>query len=434
MLDRSIGMLDRNYRFLALFASVGLMLVASGSMFLLAVALKPIAQDFAWPRTVPSVAYSLLYIGAGIGGIMMGHWMDRSGMGRPALVGALMMGTGAMLTSAITSQWQLFAVFGLMMGLFGHGALFSPLLTNIIRWFDHHRGTAVGIVSGGQSLAGVFWPPVFRYFVETIGWRGTFMWYGVFALAVMVPLSLVMRRQPPGRTRGVSPRQRYAGDAPPGGHGGCPPGNDMRGTPPRPPGAEAPASAIPGLSPGALLVVLSVAGVCCCIAMALPLAHIVAHVSDIGHPTARAAEMLSAALAGSFLSRVFLLGPIANRFGGFVTLFAFSLIQALGIGLLVFVDGLAGLYLAAAVFGFGYGGIVPSYPVIVREYMPAHQGGRRTATVISFAAIGMAIGGWLGGFVHDLTGSYGPAFGIGVAFNVCNLAIAGTLIYRARAG
>ena len=126
MLDRAIGTLDRNYRFVALFASVGLLLFASGAMFLLAVALKPMAQDFGWPRTVPSVAYSLLYIGAAIGGIMMGHWMDRSGMGGPAFVGAMMMGAGALLTSAITSRWQLFAVYGLMVGLFGARGVVFP--------------------------------------------------------------------------------------------------------------------------------------------------------------------------------------------------------------------------------------------------------------------------------------------------------------------
>ena len=293
--------------------------------------------------------------------------------------------------------------------------MFSPLLANVIRWFDHRRGTAVGIVAGGQSLAGVLWPPVFRYFVETIGWRGTFMWFGVLALAAMIPLSLVMRRRPPGRIPRPAPRGAAAGTVATGA-----------------PEAEAPTSAIPGLSPGALQAVLSVASTCCCIAMAVPLAHLVAHVSDIGHATTRAAEMLSATLAGSFFSRIFLLGLFANRFGGFVSLFVFSLIQAMGIGLLFFVDGLAGLYLASVVFGFGYGGLIPSYPVIVREYMPADQTGRRTAIVISFAAIGMAVGGWLGGFVHDLTGSYGPAFGIGVAFNVGNLAITGTLIHCAR--
>ena len=409
MWNRLATALDANYRFLVLFASVALMLLGTGSMFAIVVALKPIAQDFDWPRTVPSIAFSLLYVGGGTGGILMGHWMDRSGMGWPALVGAVMVGCGAILVSTITRSWQLFLIYGGMLGFLGHAAFFSPLMANIIRWFEHRRGTAVGLVTAGHSLAGMIWPPIFSYFNHSIGWRATYLWFGIFALCTMVPLSLIMRRRPP------APPAPLATAAPDVGR---------------------PAAPVAGgraaLSPKTLQRVLALAIVGCCIAMSLPLGHLVAHVSDLGHPAARAAEVLSVALTGSLISRLTVLGPVANRFGGLVSVFTFSALQTVGLALLVFFDGLLALYLIAFLFGFGYGGIVPSYPLVIRESLPVHDGGRRTAIVLLFGAIGMAIGGWLGGFVHDVLGSYTPAFLIGVAFNLGNLAVIGTLIHLSR--
>ena len=404
--------LARNYRYVVLAASVGLMLMGSGGLYLLVIALKPIAQEFGWPRTVPSTAYAMQFIGAGIGGSVMGHWLDRSGMGMPALIGAIMIGLGAALASKIESAWQLYAIYGVMMGLFGQGTLFSPLMANVIRWFDARRGTAVAIVASGQSLAGMLWPPVFRHFNDSVGWRETFLGYGVLALCIMLPLSAIMQRLPPGHRGRADNKPASAASA-------------------------APRRARPDVgrsSPMMIQAILSLAIICCCIAMALPLAHIVSHASDIGHSPARGAEMLALAFVTSFFARMFWLGPLADRHGGLVALFVFSAFQLAGVVLLVFVDGLVGLYLALAVFGIGYGGVLPAYPIIVREYLPLNRGGALTAAVIFFGGIGMATGGWLGGRVFDSTGGYGPAFLVGVAFNVANLAIAGALIYSRRHG
>ena len=120
-------------------------------------------------------------------------------MGKPALLGALMIGSGAIVASYTTTQWHLYVAFGLMMGLLGQSNLFSPMVANVSHWFSRNRGMAIGIVLSGQTLAGAIWPPIFRYFNDSIGWRGTFFWYGVFALTVMVPVSLVLRRRPPAQ-------------------------------------------------------------------------------------------------------------------------------------------------------------------------------------------------------------------------------------------
>ena len=166
--------------------------------------------------------------------------------------------------------------------------------------------------------------------------------------------------------------------------------------------------------------------------MSIPLTHILSHVSDLSFDPTRGAEVLSLMLACAVIASFFGVGFIGGRYGGLRALFTFSTIQALMLAALVFVDSLQGLYVAAALFGFGYGGILPCYPVIVRELLPPAEAGRRTGLILLCAGMGMALGSWLGGYIFDLTGSYRMAFLIGVTFNIGNLAIIASLIVRTR--
>jgi len=390
-----------------LFVSTYLIFSANGGLFLLIVALKPIAQDFGWPRSVPSSAYSLQFLGTGIGGILMGYWFDRRGVAPVVLLGSVMMGLGATLTSFVTAEWQLYVIYGVMMGLLGQATMFGPLMVNAMRWFEDRRGFAVGVVAAGQSLAGAFWPPIFRYCNETAGWRQTFLWFGLFALIPSVPLTFVLRRPHPH----VTPRT-------------------MDEPEPSGPTADEEASTAIGLSPRALQAIICFAIVGCCVAMSMPLAHIVAHTSDLGHATSRAAEMLSVLLAATLIVRLLAGSFILDRFGGLLSLLIFSALQALALTFYAAVDGLLALYAVSLMFGLGYGGIGMCYPIIVREYLPASQAGRRLGLVNLFGAGGMALGGWLAGVVFDLQGTYSPAFMVGVAFNVANIAIILVLLAR----
>ena len=141
-------------QFYVLAASVMTLLIGSGAMFLVVVALKPIAAEFSWPRQVPSLAFSLQFLGAGFGGFFMGRVLDRYGMGPPALVAALTIPCGAILLSRFDAAWQLYVIYGLLIGFFGTGALAAPAMANIARWYIRRRGMAVGMVAGGQALAG----------------------------------------------------------------------------------------------------------------------------------------------------------------------------------------------------------------------------------------------------------------------------------------
>jgi len=282
--------------------------------------------------------------------------------------------------------------------------LFAPLLANTTRWFLRRRGLAVALVASGQSVAGAVWPNVFEFSNQAIGWSGTYLWFGAFALVIMLPLGLIVRRKPPGFGTTAPAAARSDGSE---------------------------AARVLGLAPNLVLSLLFLAIVCCCGAMAVPLVHLVSHATDLGHAASRAAAILSVALVASFCSR-FALGALSDRVGGLPTLLMASSFQAVSLFLFAHVESAAGLYLVAALFGLGFGGIVPSYAIIIRELFPAHGTGWRIPAVLMGGALGMAIGGVLSGHIFDMTGGYFWAFYAGLAFNLANLAIVGILMFRRR--
>ncbi|HJO68061.1 MAG TPA: MFS transporter [Rhodospirillales bacterium] len=387
------------YGWLVVAASMVLMGVCPGGMYLVVVALKPIAADFGWPRSVPSLAYAAIMAGMGIGGILWGRVSDRIGAGPPAAIAVVAVATGAMVVGASDGRLQFLAAHGFMIGFLGNAAIFTPLLANTTRWFDRRRGLAVALVASGQGVAGAVWPPVFRYLVETEGWRGAYGTFAIVALAVGLPTSVILFRRP-----AVAP-----------GEGGARVVSD--------------ADAILGFAPRTVLAILGLAIVGCCVAMAMPIVHVVAHASDLGHPTIRAAEILAVLLGCTFISRI-AWGLISDRIGGLSTLYYGCLAQIAALSMYLFFDGLAALYVVSALFGLGFGGIIPSYTIVIRDLFPVRGIGWRIGAVYFFGTIGMALGGYLGGAIFDVSGSYQVAFAVGIAFNVANLALLTILMWR----
>ena len=339
---------------------------------------------------------------AGIGGIFMGWCLDRRGMGVPAMVGASMIGLGGILTSYASSPFELYLIYGGMLGFFGRSTLFAPLTANITRWFEHNRSFAVGVVGSGQGLAGMIWPQIFSPHdrVRRLAPDRVVLWpvcTGHDAAAGHDPASDTTGCAQTGRT------ERTGGTA-----------------------DETPAHVAAGLATDTfdsgdwlLRRHVPAAG-----AYRQPCERSRFRPGTRGRdpvPDARllgAGQLLRRRISGQPLWRPacdlrFLNGPGSS---------------ALCAG--VRRKPARGLYIAAAMFGLGYGGILPCYPVIVRELLPSAEAGRRTGLVLLFAGGGMALGSWLGGAVFDATGTYRTAFLIGVAFNAGNLAIIASLIAR----
>jgi MFS family permease len=185
------------------------------------------------------------------------------------------------------------------------------------------------------------------------------------------------------------------------------------------------------LSPVALQVLLVIAGLGCCVAMSMPQVHIVAYCMDLGYGMVHGADMLSIMLAAGVVSRL-ASGFLADRIGGVKTLLIGSVLQCLSLLFYIPFDGLASLYVVSLVFGLSQGGIMPCYAIIVRDYMPAKEAGQRVGIVMMATIFGMAIGGWMSGWIYDLTGSYAAAFLNGIAWNLLNIAAMVSVLWKAR--
>ena len=394
--------IESAYAWCRLAASLAMMTLGCAGMYIVMVVLPTVQAEFGVARADASLPYTLTMAGFGVGGVLMGRLTDRCGVMVTVLVGAVGLGVGFIAAGLAPSLLMFSLASGLFLGLLGASASFAPLVADTSLWFSRHRGIALAICTSGMFLSGTVWPPLVQHFVQSVGWRQTYIGVGITCFVLMLPLSLMLARRPP--LLDVAP----------------------------PVAGKAPASERPlGMSPRALFMLLSVAGVACCVAMGMPQVHIVAYCADLGFGPARGAEMLSLMLVCGIASRL-ICGWISDHIGGLRTLLAGSILQALVLLLYLPTDGLASLYVVSALFGLSQGGIIPAYPLIVREYFPAADVGARVGTVLMATLGGMALGGWLSGAIFDWTGSYKAAFVNGLVWNALNIAIIGALVLRAK--
>jgi MFS family permease len=387
---------ESSYAWLRLAVAVALATVGGVGMWSVVVALPAIQADFGVDRAAASLPYTLAMLGFAGGGVIIGRLADRFGILPPLILGILSLGAGY-IGVGLSPSLTLVAFAHTLLG-FGCSATFGPLMADISHWFERRRGIAVAIAAAGNYIAGTVWPPLVQHFIATQGWRATHIGIGLFCLAVMLPLSLPMRRRLAAHTATA---------------------------------AAARPRAVAPFSPPTLQVMLCVAGVACCVAMAMPQVHIVAYCGDLGYGVARGAEMLSLMLGCGIVSRI-ASGFIADRIGGVRTLLLGSLLQGAALVLYLLFDSLFSLYVVSALFGLFQGGIVPSYAIIVREYFPPKEAGTRVGLVLMATLVGMALGGWMSGAIFDLTGSYQAAFLNGLAWNLVNVSIVSLLLLRSR--
>jgi MFS family permease len=395
-------LIDSAYAARRLLVTLALMTLGGSSMYVVAVVLPAVQAEFGVSRADASLPYTLMMIGFGVGGLFMGRWADRAGVHVPLMLGGVGTGLGFIAASLSGNIWWFALAHGVLMGLLGSSTTFAPLLADTSLWWNKRRGIAVAVCASGNYVAGAIWPPLAQQGIEIMGWRSTYVALGLFCGIGMVLLSLLMRQRPPllqspvvGSVQALQSERPF------------------------------------GLSLNKAQFLLCVAGVACCVAMAMPQVHIVAYCTDLGFGAARGAEMLSLMLASGIASRL-ISGAICDRIGGLRTLVLGSALQ--GVALLLFLpfDGLVPLYIISALFGLFQGGIVPAYAIIVREYFPAKEAGSRVGAVIMATLLGMALGGWMSGKVFDITGSYHAAFINGVLWNALNLSIALWLLWRVK--
>jgi MFS family permease len=389
--------IDSSYSWMRLGIGMAASTVGGVGMWSFVVALPAVQADFGVARGEASLPFTLTMVGFGLGGILMGRLADRFGVVVPMVLGAILLGVGYVLSGSAANLWQ----FALAQGIIGLGSSgsFGPLMSDISHWFARRRGLAVALASSGNYVSGVIWPPLVQHFVASDGWRSTQIVIGIVCIVLLLPLALGMRRSIPAQT-------------------GAQAGHDQAGE-----------RASLGISSNALMILLCIAGIACCVAMSMPQVHLVAYCGDLGYGPARGAEMLSVMLGFGIVSRI-ASGFIADRIGGVATLLISSVLQGVALLLYVFFDGLISLYAISALFGLFQGGIVPMYAILVRQYFAPREAGIRLGVILMATLGGMALGGWMSGWIFDLTGSYRAAFLNGIGWNLLNVTIVVWLMRR----
>ncbi|MFD3188941.1 MFS transporter [Sedimentitalea sp. HM32M-2] len=390
---------DSRYSWLRLSITLAIAMVANVGMWAVIVVLPAIETEFGVGRAEAALPYTLTMIGFAAGNFLIGRVVDRVGITVALNIASTSIVLGYVLSALAPGMIGL-SIAHLLLGL-GTAVGFGPLIADISHWFLKRRGIAVALVASGNYLSGSIWPMLLSDMLADGGWRQVYLALALITLTTLIPLSFSLRRKLPLQAHGLAEAVSE---------------KRTRGT---------------GFSPRALQYILGLAGIACCVAMSMPQVHIVAYCVGLGYGPAVGSEMLSLMLLGGVVSRL-ISGLVADRLGGVATLLIGSVLQCIALFLYLPYDGMVSLYVVSAIFGLSQGGIVPSYALVVREYMPAKEAGTRVGFVLMMTIVGMALGGWMSGWIYDLTGSYRMAFLNGIAWNGANIAIMLMLLLRSR--
>jgi len=347
--------------------------VGMGAMFSLPVFLQPISQATQWPRAGIAAAMTLNFLTMGVSAFGWGALSDRIGPRNVVLAGSVLLGAGLVWASRSSSLVEFQIAYGVLIGLAG-GSFMAPTISTVTLWFDKHRALAVSLVSAGLAVAPMTVAPLAGCLIAGHGWRNAQLFIGVGAAALLIPASLLVRR--PAVAASAS---NAAGTA-------------------------AHASAASALrSPQ--FIVLAATFFACCATHSGPIFHTVSYAIGCGLPAMTAVTIYSVeGLAG--LGGRLLLGVLADRLGAKRVLIGGLLVQALAAGAYGFTTQLGEFYLVAAVFGMAYGGVMPLYAVLAREYFAPRIMGTVLGAATMASSLGMALGPAVGGWIFDAFGSY----------------------------
>ena len=384
----TVGKWKLHYAWVVLFAACMLNIASRADHGSFAIFIEPLVELFGWSRGDISAAYSIAFI-VGLPAVVIMGWLgDRYGA-RWLMIGAAALITlGTYLLGTITELWQFYVFYGFFVGSMGHAAFTVLLPVILTRWFDRHMGLAVGIYWAAMGIGPMIFAPLFRWLIETHGWTYAFTSIATIVGALLFAFSLLIRSSP--KEMGLAP---YGAEKAPG---------EPRATATS---AHAAASlgAVMKQRPVWLLIAIHHLG---CAGHSVILAHVVSMAIVKGVSGMEAAVVLSLVSGASAVSR-FASALIAARFGGRVLLTLALIGQSAPILILFFADEPWAFYAFAVIFGLCYGGEMVGFPIINRQLFGASA---PLGTIYSFqmvgAGTGMALGGWLGGFLFDLSGAY----------------------------
>jgi MFS family permease len=368
-----------SYRWVIVAAGALITCVAIGAMFSLAVYLQPMSESTGWSRAGISGAMTLDFLAMGLAGFAWGAASDRFGARPVVLSGAILLGLGLWLASRATSLFQFQLTYGILVGI-ASGAFFAPMIATVTTWFDTHRSLAVSLVSAGVGVAPMTVSPFARWLITHYDWRVAMTTIGIVAWILVIPAAMLVRRAPAQVNQDAT----------------TPESATVR-TPPSLTASQA------FQTPQFL--VLALTYFACCAAHSGPIFHMVSYAIGCGIPSMAAVTIYSVeGLAG--LGGRLLFGLAADRFGAKRILVCGLLLQACAISAYLLVNRLSEFYTLAVIFGTAYGGVMPLYAVLAREYFGARIMGTILGAATLASSFGMAFGPLLGGWVFDTYNSY----------------------------
>ena len=368
--------------------------IGIGSMMSLGVFLQPLAADMGWSRGGISTTAVLNFLCMGAGAFLWGSLSDRIGTRLVLMAGGVLLALGLLGASQVTSLGQFQLVFGVLVGL-AAGSFYAPMIATTTRWFTRNRSLAVALVSAGLGLGSTVIAPLARGLISAYDWRVALEVMGMLALVVVLPASLLVRR-PPEWAAGS--RAAHSG----------------------------PDYTIGEVLRSPQFAAIALAHFACCAAHSGPIFHMVSYAIDCGVPAMGAATVFgTAGLAG--LGGRIVCGMLADRVGAKPTLVAGLGVQAFAISLYLFTRDAWSFYALAVLFGLAYGGVMPLYAILVREFFGARVMGSAFGAIAMISTIGMAIGPWAGGAIYDGLGGYFWLYVMSCAVGLGAVAVASTV-------
>ena len=352
--------------------------VAVGAMMSLAVFLQPITEATGWSRAGVSGAMTLGFLVMGAAGFGWGALSDRFGTRPVVLCGAVLLGLGLVLAHRATTQTQFLLAYGLLVGV-AAGSFFVPMMAAVSAWLPANRSLAVSLVSAGVGVAPMTVSPIAAWLLTQGDWRAAQLTIGLAAWALLVPAALFVRPAPR--------EEAHAGD----------------------PSAAARSMGVGEALSSTPFIVLAATFFACCATHAGPIFHTISYALVCGISTVAAVSIYSLEGLAGLGGRV-VFGLMGDRYGAKRVLIAGLLVQAFAAGSFVFAQRLGEFYAVAAVFGFAYGGVMPLYAVLARDYFGQQIMGTVLGAAAMVSSLGMAIGPWIGGWIFDSFGSYAPLY------------------------
>ncbi|HTM76337.1 MAG TPA: MFS transporter, partial [Devosia sp.] len=371
--------MENRYGWVIVAAGALITCVAMGAMFALPVYLQPMADETGWGRAGISLAMTFAFIVMGVAGFAWGAVTDRIGPRPVVLIGSVMLGVGLFVASRAPNLLVFQIAYGGLCGA-SVGAFFAPIMATTLAWFNQHRSLAVSLVSIGGGVAPMVVTPLASVLITAYGWRSAMLMVAIGVWIILIPATFLIRRAPAAlATPAPAPAAASSGPAP----------------------RSATANAL--RSPQ--FIVLAAVFCLCCAAHSGPIFHTVSYAMLCGASSLAAASIYSVEGVAGLFGRL-LFGLMGDRLGVKRVIVAGLVLQAAGIYTYIYVSELSHFYMLAAVLGMAYGGVMPLYAVLARDYFPPQVMGTVLGGITMTSSIGMAIGPIGGGWIFDTFGDY----------------------------